>query len=104
MTEKTDVVRSRAGWLRELVLLLAALAIGWWAHGGRNVQAASPGDFQFQMQGSDLLIYSASSHTVSVYKDADRGNSALACSYEFLIGGSRAPVERKSCDMGRLTP
>jgi hypothetical protein len=45
--------------LREGLLLICALAVGWWAHGGRRVEAASSsgsGDFQFQLQPGGVGI------------------------------------------------
>ena len=45
-----------SGWLRNGVLVVAAMAIGWWAHGGAAVHASSApaGELSFQFVKSDL--------------------------------------------------
>ncbi|HEY0759400.1 MAG TPA: hypothetical protein VGD59_09115 [Acidisarcina sp.] len=90
-----------AGWLRTGVLLLCALVIGWWARGNGAVHAAD-GDFQFQVQGSELLIYSAAKRTIYVYKGSEGGNDAMQCSHKFVIRDN-GQVDRRGCEMGSLT-
>jgi hypothetical protein len=104
MENATGVTKSGdRGWLRDATLLVAALAVAWWAHGDRPVQAAS-GDLQFQMEaaGDTLLLYSAGDRSIYVYKGASSGNSNMQCSYKFVV---TAPgrAQRESCDMTSLT-
>ena len=96
--------------LREGVLLLCALALGWWAHGEHRVHAASVemGDFQFQMQSGgstsdSLLLYSARDNVIYVYRGAANGNSHMQCSYKFVVSKGGQSVDRQNCDMGSLT-
>ncbi|HEY0797439.1 MAG TPA: hypothetical protein VGD64_16820 [Acidisarcina sp.] len=96
--------------VREGLLLLGALAVGWWAHGEQRVHAANVtvSDFQFQLQPGDsasnsLLIYSPGDNAIYVYKGATTGNSHMQCSYRFLISKGGQSVERQNCDMGSLT-
>src|SRR5450432_652251 len=91
----------RGGWLRDGILLSAAVAVGCWAHGDRQVHAASS-DLQFQMEADALLLYSPGEHTIYVYKGATGGNSHIQCSYKYVIGSAGEGIERRNCDMGSL--
>ena len=92
--------------LRDTLLLMTALATGWWAHGDRVVKAANPSsNIQFQLglrsQPDALAIYSADDRAIYVYEGATTGNNKMSCSYKFLVGYPGA-VQRMNCDMGRL--
>ena len=97
----------RTGLLRDAVMLAAAAAIGWWAHGGkRRVEAASEANMVYQFDsltpGSSLTLYNAEERTLYVYHGATAGNSHLSCSFRYRIPRAGAPIDRENCAAGSL--
>jgi hypothetical protein len=97
---------SRSAWLRDGVLVVAAMAIGWWAHGATAVHAASvpAGDLSFQFVKSDLnnalTVYDSGQHTLYVYQGASAtGAATVNCSYMFHIARAGAPIQRENCKL-----
>jgi hypothetical protein len=97
---------SRSGWLRDGVLVAAAMAIGWWAHGDVVVRAASAptGELSFQFVKSDLnnalTMYDAESRVLYVYQGASAtGAATVNCSYMFHIAKAGAPIQRENCKL-----
>ena len=95
----------RSGWLRDGVLVVAAMAIGWWAHGGAIVHASSAPvgeELSFQFVKSDLnnalTVYDAGSRVVYVYQGASAvGSGTVNCSYMFHIAKAGGPIQRENC-------
>jgi hypothetical protein len=94
----------RSGWLRDAVLLVAAAAIGWWAHGGAAVHASSaPQDeLSFQFVKSDLnnafTEYDSGQRVLYVYQGASAtGSATVNCSYMFHINKAGTPIQRENC-------
>jgi hypothetical protein len=94
----------RSGWLRDGVLVVAAMAIGWWAHGGHAVHAASApaGELSFQFVKNDLnnalTVYDSTQHVLYVYQGASAtGSATVNCSYMFHIAKAGAPIQRENC-------
>lgn len=96
----------RSAWLRDGVLVAAAMAIGWWAHGGAAVHAASssnaPGELSFQFVKNDLnnalTMYDPAQHVLYVYQGASAtGLATVNCSYMFHIARAGAPIQRENC-------
>ena len=92
------------GWLCGCLLVVVAMAIGWWAHGGVAVHASSAavGELSFQLVKSDLnnalTVYDASQHVLYVYQGASAtGAATVNCSYMFHIGKGGAPIQRENC-------
>jgi hypothetical protein len=96
--------------LRDLTLLAAAAAIGWWAHGANTaVQAQhnSSSDtresslgFAYSGLGPDgqLTLYNSSNHTLYVYPSVGRsGSSHINCLYSVHVDAAGAPLERTNC-------
>lgn len=93
-----------SGRLVNCVLVLAAIAIGWWAHGGIAVDAGSApvGELSFQFVKSDLnnalTVYDSSQHVLYVYQGASAtGAATVNCSYMFHINKAGAPIQRENC-------
>ena len=91
-------------WLRNSVLVVAAMAIGWWARGGVAVHASSApaGDLSFQFVKNDLnnalTVYDASQHVLYVYQGASAtGSATVNCSYMFHINKAGGPIQRENC-------
>jgi len=91
-------------WLRNSVLVVAAMAIGWWAHGGAAVHASSApvGELSFQFVKSDLnnalTVYDSGSRVLYVYQGASAtGAATVNCSYMFHIAKSGGPIQRENC-------
>ncbi len=99
---------TRATWVRDGVLMAAAMAVGWWAHGGRQVEAASAGasnpglSYQFNSVGSErgLSILNKDSQTIYVYNSAFTGNQHMNCSYKFHIQKFGEVIQRENCAVG----
>jgi hypothetical protein len=98
-------------YLREGVMIMAALAIGWWAHGvNRPVAAESavPPNLVYQFSnagpGISLTMYNPGEQMLYVYQGATMGNSHVNCSYRFHIKQPGAPIERENCAIGSLLP
>jgi hypothetical protein len=98
----------KSKWLREGVLVIVAMAIGWWAHGGAAVHAASAtnqtaGELSFQFVKSDLnalTIYDAGARVLYVYQGASAtGAATVNCSYMFHIAKAGAPIQRENCKL-----
>ena len=100
---------------RDLLLLSAALAIGWWARGGSlPVQARSDssstteGNLAFQLSGvapeTALTVYNPSNRTLYVYPRIGQGNSHISCGYSFSIPSPGAPIDRTNCPAGEFLP
>ena len=103
--------------LRDLALLAAAAAIGWWAHGASpTVSAQSRGSssspessrlasdgLAFQLSGmgpeTALTLYNSANHTLYVYPAAN-GNSHINCAFSFHIDRPGAPIDRENCPIG----
>jgi hypothetical protein len=94
----------RSAWLRDGVLVGAAMAIGWWAHGGVAVHAATAaaGELSFQFVKNDLnnalTMYDPAQRVLYVYQGASAtGLGTVNCSYMFHIGKAGAPIQRENC-------
>ncbi len=105
--------------LRDCVLIGAAAAVGWWAHGAGTPVAAgslssSGGDasanaglaFQFMGVGSqaDLAVYNPANRTLYVYPRVGVGNSHISCEYSFHIRQPGAAMDRENCPVGEQLP
>lgn len=95
---------SRTGWLRDGVLIAAAMVIGWWAHGAAAVHASTTpvGELSFQFVKSDLnnalTVYDADQRVLYVYQGASaNGSATVNCSYMFHIAKAGAPIQRENC-------
>jgi len=66
---------------REVLIALAALAIGWLAHDSRPVHAAEP---------------------PAVYYQFSTGISYRYCTYSFRLGKLGGPIDRQNCPIGTL--
>lgn len=95
---------SRSGWLRDGVLIAAAMVIGWWAHGAAAVHAsAAPvGELSFQFVKSDLnnalTVYDPGARVLYVYQGASAtGSATVNCSYMFHIGRAGSAIQRENC-------
>ena len=94
-------------WLRDALAAAALLMLGHWFAGAHQVRAASS-EMAFQLAGvnesSSLLVYEPGTKTVYVYRGATVGNSALQCSYKFVLGTPGGVVRRVECPVGTLVP
>lgn len=93
-----------SGWSGNSALVVAAMAIGWWAHGGRTVHASSApvGELSFQFVKSDLnnalTVYDSGQHVLYVYQGASaNGSATVNCSYMFHIAKAGAPIQHENC-------
>lgn len=93
-----------SGWLGNSVLAVAAMAIGWWAHGGTAVHASSApvGELSFQFVKSDLnnalTVYDSGARVLYVYQGASAtGAATVNCSYMFHIAKPGGPIQRENC-------
>lgn len=97
-------------WLRDAVLVAAAAAVGWWAHGAGAPVHAAGGDgglaFQFMPGGdqSSLSIYNPSDRTLYVYPRVGVGNSHLNCQYMFHLRSPGGSIDRENCRPGEALP
>ena len=92
------------GWLRSGAFVVAAMAIGWWAHNSAAVHASSApaGELSFQFVKSDLnnalTVYDAGARVLYVYQGASAtGAATVNCSYMFHINKAGAPIQRENC-------
>lgn len=91
--------------VRDITLLAAAAAIGWWVRGANTpVQAQHAGGsfaYQFSGIGHDtvLSVYNTDNHTLYVYP-AGIGNAHINCQYSLRIEKPGAPIERQNCGIG----
>jgi|GEM_PF-1693546 len=99
--------RRGAGWLRDAALIALAMAIGWWAHAGRTVQAQSS-DLLFQLQGMNqgtaLTVYYPDQKTIYVYPNATVGFSTLNCAFAFKLDTPGGAVQREQCKPPSFQP
>lgn len=94
--------------LREGIIAGMAVALGWWAYGGRTVQAAPvSAATAYQFTGinpaSSLTIYSPEDRMLYVYQGATTGNSHVTCSFRIHIPRVGEPIDRENCAPGSLT-
>jgi hypothetical protein len=92
---------------RDLLLVAAALAAGWWARGPNKpvlAQRGAPENLAFQMIGtgpeSTLVMYDPGTRVLYVYARAGAGSSRVSCTYGFLISTPGQPLERRNCAPG----
>ena len=98
--------------LRDVILLAAAAAIGWWSHGANSaVQAqhntAEALGFEYGGLGPDgqLTLYNNANHTLYVYPSVGRsGSSHITCLYSVRVEKAGAPLERENCPVGSFFP
>lgn len=93
-----------SGWFGNCVLVVAAMAIGWWAHGAGAVHASSApvGELSFQFVKTDLnnalTVYDSGQHVLYVYQGASAtGAATVNCSYMFHINKAGGPIQRENC-------
>jgi hypothetical protein len=101
--------------LRGLVVVCAAVAIGWWAKGagtpvlaqrsGSSSSSARSGEgLEFQMSGAGpgavLTLFNPGNRTLYVYQRIGEGNSHISCSYSFTVSSPGAPIDRENCPVG----
>ena len=99
---------TRPTWVRDVVLVAAAMVVGWWAHSGRRVEAASGSlssagfSYQFNTVGTErgLSVLNLDSNTIYVYNSAFSGNQHMNCSYKFHIVKAGDTIQRENCPMG----
>jgi hypothetical protein len=94
--------------VRDGVLVVFALVVGWWAHGGRPVQAAAE-DYSYQFMSNNvnnaLTVYDPHTRTVYVYQGVSSlGGSHVNCSYMFHMTYAGQPIERENCKVGTGLP
>ncbi len=94
--------------VREAVVAMLAVALGWWAHGGRTVQAAptsSAAAYQFTgiNPATSLTIYSPEDRMLYVYQGATTGSSHVNCSFRIHIPRVGDAIDRENCAPGSLT-
>ncbi len=96
-------------WLRDAVLVAAAVGVGWWMHGVGAVHAAG-GDggmaFQFTPGGdqSSLAVYDPEERTLYVYPRVGVGNSHIGCQYMFHLRRMGDSIDREICKPGSVLP
>lgn len=93
--------------LRDLTLLAAAAAIGWWAHGAStsvHADTHSSNDpslsFQYGGLGPDgqVSLYNPATRTLYVYPSIARSGSAdVPCLYMVQIDRAGGPLTRANC-------
>ena len=101
--------------LRGLVLMCAAVAVGWWAKGagtpvlaqrsGSSSSSSRSGEgLEFQMSGAGpaavLTVFNPGNRTLYVYQRIGEGNSHISCSYSFTVSAPGAPIDRENCAVG----
>lgn len=95
--------------LREVLIAVAALTIGWWAHSIRPVQAQAAGPAMLNYEfnnigpGTSLSLYNPADNTIYVYPGITSGNSRTHCSFRIRLGTPLGgPIERETCPRGSL--
>ena len=104
------------GLVRDVLLVIVALAVGWWMRGAQTTVLASPssssssaysssdGSLGFQLgNGSpqqSLTIYSPENHTLYVYPRVGTGNTHISCEYSLRIERLGGPIDRQNCPVG----
>lgn len=95
--------------VREAVVAMSAVALGWWAHGGRAVEAAPVSSVAptYQLTGinpaTSLTIYSPEDRMLYVYQGATTGSSHVNCSFRIHIPRVGDAIDRENCAPGSLT-
>lgn len=98
---------------RDVVLVAAAAAVGWWCHGAgmpvhaeRGAESYGSLGFQFMPGGdqSSLSIYSEGDHTIYVYPRVGVGNAHIGCEYKFHIRRLGDAIDRENCRPGSALP
>lgn len=96
------------GVLRDVLLLMLAVAAGWWIRGADKpvlADRSAPVDanLSFQLSGTgsgqSLAIYNPPSHTVYIYPRIGEGNAHVNCEYSFTIERPGAPIQRQNCSV-----
>jgi hypothetical protein len=94
-------------YMRNLLVLAGALALGYTAGSSRPVKAAT-GDIAFQLvdvkETSSLLVYQPSSKTVYVYRGATAGSSSLQCSFKYVLEAPGGVIQRVPCPVQSTFP
>ena len=104
------------GFIRDLLLLVFALAVGWWARGPQttvlaersssstSARSAADEALGFQLgNGSpqqSLMIYSPENHTLYVYPRVGTGNAHISCEYSLRVEHPGGPIDRQNCAIG----
>lgn len=99
--------------LRNALVLVAALALGWWMRGAnapvlaqRGSATSSSENLAFQMIGtgpdSSLVLYNRQTHELYVYARAGAGASMVPCTYSLLVTEPGLPLKRTNCQAGEL--
>ena len=95
------------GLLRDVLLLVFALAVGWWLRGPQTtVLAGRSSDESLGFQLGDgspqqsLTIYNPENHTLYVYPRVGTGNAHISCEYSLRIERPGGPIDRQNCPMG----
>jgi hypothetical protein len=98
----------KSQYAREILIALAALSIGWWAHSSRPVQAQAAGpamlsyEFNSIGPGTSLSLYNPADNSIYIYPSVTSGNSRTHCSLRFRLGAPGGPIERETCPRGSL--
>jgi hypothetical protein len=93
-------------WLRDLVLIVATFAVGWWAHGTRSVHAQSDG-VQVQLgtgPAGTLLVSTPDEKVFYVYQGAMTGSASVQCTYKFTVTTPGGLIRREQCPVPVLVP
>lgn len=97
--------------IRQILLLLAAAGLGYWAHSTHTVQAqarSEPTDLRYQFSGfspdSALSLYNPADQSIYVYQNAAAGFSSVQCTYRFHIPRPGAAIEPTNCPIGTYRP
>ena len=94
--------------VRDVVLVGAAAAVGWWSHGAGTAVHAADGNlaFQFMPAGdqSSLSIYNESDRTIYVYPRVGVGNAHINCMYMFHLRQFGGAIDRENCKPGNALP
>ncbi len=93
--------------LREVLIAMATLSIGWWAHSTRPVQAQAAGpaslNFEFNNIGpsTSLSLYNPADNTIYVYP-ISVSNTRINCSFRVRLGTLGGPINRENCPRGSM--
>lgn len=104
------------GAIRNGLLVVFALAVGWWMRGPQttvlaersssssSARSAADDSLDFQLgDGSpqqSLTIYNRENHTLYVYPRVGTGNARISCEYSLKIERPGGPIDRQNCPMG----
>ncbi len=102
---------NRSPVVRDVLLVVFALFIGWWAHSpAHTVHAAADNQdvpfFQFSNVAGEgtLTLYSPADRSLYVYSGMLTGSSSKNCTYAIKLARAGAPLERTNCQLGSLLP